>query len=410
MIVRTGEALVVLVLVALSACARPTDTADVVRWYVFRERSGAFDLAAQRCSSAEARIETVDLPSDADQQREQLVRRLAAGDPDVDVIGMDVIWTSEFARAGWLLPWEGAAANAARDGRLPATVESATDRGRLWAAPFTSNLQLLWYRKDRVPRPPRTWDEMIAAAEQLGADGKVQVQGERYEGLTVLFVSLLASAGGAVLDESGERVSLEDAPTRRALEILRRLATSSAADPALSTAREDDARLAFQAGGSSFMVNYGFVWPSIHEGAPDVARELAFARWPAIDPEQPSRPTIGGVNLGVSSRSRHPDRAFAAAACLAAPENQLVAAERGGLLPTAEAVFTSPRFRSAFPFGDVALDTLRDAVQRPKTPLYVDVSLAISRTLHPLADVDPERDVARLRERVGDALASRGLL
>jgi multiple sugar transport system substrate-binding protein len=42
----------------------------------------------------------VPLPADADQQREQIVRRLAARDSDIDVIGMDVIWTGEFATAG----------------------------------------------------------------------------------------------------------------------------------------------------------------------------------------------------------------------------------------------------------------------------------------------------------------------
>jgi multiple sugar transport system substrate-binding protein len=29
-----------------------------------------------------------------------LVHRLAAADPDIDIIGMDVIWTAEFAEAG----------------------------------------------------------------------------------------------------------------------------------------------------------------------------------------------------------------------------------------------------------------------------------------------------------------------
>src|SRR5687767_4264554 len=104
---REGEAWIALIAAfALAACSSGRSP-DVIRWYVFRERSGAFDLAAERCSSPRAQIEIVALPADADQQREQLVRRLAAGDPDLDVLGMDVIWTAEFARAGWILPWQG---------------------------------------------------------------------------------------------------------------------------------------------------------------------------------------------------------------------------------------------------------------------------------------------------------------
>ena len=125
---------------------------------------------------------------------------------------------------------------------------------------------------------------MIALAERLGEHGTIQAQGERYEGLTVFFVSLLASAGGSVLTADGGEVSLEDEPTRRALSVMRHLATSRAADPSLPTTREDQARLAFETGESSFMVNYTFVWPSAKSNAPKVAAQMAWARWPASGP------------------------------------------------------------------------------------------------------------------------------
>jgi multiple sugar transport system substrate-binding protein len=104
----------------LPGCSERVPETPRLRWYVFDEPSGAFAQAAQRCTgSAQGRyrIELAPLPTDADQQREQLVRRLAAGDPDIDIIGMDVIWTAEFAAAGWVLPWPDAAAQRARAGR-----------------------------------------------------------------------------------------------------------------------------------------------------------------------------------------------------------------------------------------------------------------------------------------------------
>ena len=78
----------------------------MLHWYIFDEQSGAFAQAAQDCSDESGGRYTIKLsalPTDADQQREQLVRRLAAGDKDIDIIGMDVIWTAEFADAGWIL-------------------------------------------------------------------------------------------------------------------------------------------------------------------------------------------------------------------------------------------------------------------------------------------------------------------
>ncbi len=385
----------------------------ILRWYVFDEPSGAFDAAAERCTQAADgayRIETAALPTDADQQREQLVRRLVARDRDIDIVGMDVIWTAEFARAGWILPWKGPAATSARAGRIGATVESATYAGRLWAVPFTTNTQLLWYRTDRVDRAPRTWDEMIATAEALGRNGTIQAQGQRYEGLTVFFTSLLASAGGSVLNEDGTHVALPEEPTRRALAVMKRLATSPAADPALATNREDDARLGFESGGSTFMVNYTYVWPSARANAPDIAEHMGWARWPGVTGERPSRVTIGGINLGIGAYSRHAELAFQAAACIASADNQRLAAAKGGLPPTMVALYDEPEVRATFPFADLLRATLRDAVQRPQTPLYHDVSLAISHTLHPMRDIEPGRDVQRLREAIGRALRSEGLL
>ena len=397
----------------VAACGRHESGPPVLRWYVFNEQSGAFAAAAKACTENAGgayRVRMVPLPTSADQQRAQMVRRLAARDPDIDIVGMDVIWTAEFAAAGWIRPWSGGAAAQARAGRIPATLKSATWDGRLWAVPFTTNTQLLWYRDDRVPHPPRTWDAMIRRAEALGADGTIEAQGARYEGLTVFFISLLASAGGSVLDDAGRQVTLPEGPTRRALSIMHRLATSPAADPALATAREDDARLAFEQGGASFMLNYTYVWPSAHRNAPAVAAHMRWARWPRVDPQRPSRVTLGGINLGVGAFSRHPDLARRAAACIASRANQRRAAEQGGLPPTIAVLYDDPAVRRTFPFADALRATLADAVQRPQTPLYSDVSLAISHTLHPMRDIDPVRDVARLRAAVARALRSEGLL
>jgi multiple sugar transport system substrate-binding protein len=397
----------------LSGCSEPDSGTPVLRWYVFDEPSGAFALAAESCTEAahgRYRIQLAPLPTDADQQREQLVRRLAAGDRDIDIIGMDVIWTAEFAAAGWVLPWRGKAAEQVQSGRLASAVDSATYAEQLWAAPFTSNTQLLWYRSDRVQGPPASWDEMITRAEQLGAAGTIQAQGARYEGLTVFFVSLLASAGGSVLEPDGQTVALQEGPLHQALGVMQRLANSPAADPALSVAREDDARLAFEAGESGFMINYTFVWPSARANAPAVAAHMDWARWPAVVQGMPGRVTLGGINLGIGAHSRHPGLAFEAATCLAAEPNQRLAATRGGLPPTLVALYDDAAVRQTFPFAETLRASLRDAVQRPQTPLYADVSLAISHTLHPMRTIDPARDAVRLREAVQRALRSEGLL
>lgn len=406
-------AAIVLVLSAAGCSEEPSAHTPVLSWYIFNEPSGVFAEAARTCSSVsdgQYIIDMVTLPADADQQREQLVRRLAARDPAIDIIGMDVIWTAEFAGAGWILPWSEGRAGAVTKGRLGSAVESATFQSRLFAAPFNTNAQLLWYRTDRITSPPRTWDEMIDLAESLGEKGTIQVQGERYEGLTVFFNSLLASAGGSILDDSGDKVQLGETTSGKTLRIMQRLATSPAAPASLATSREDHSRLAFETGNSSFMVNYTYVWPSTRQNAPDVAEHMGWARWPAVLRERPSRVTLGGINLGIGSYGKHPQLAFAAASCLVSENNQRRAAIQGGLPPTVIALYRDNEVRKAFPFADILLETLENGVQRPQTPLYNDISLAISHTLHPMRSIDPERDVRRLRKKIERALHSEGLL
>ncbi|MCL7489294.1 MAG: ABC transporter substrate-binding protein [Desulfobulbaceae bacterium] len=409
-----GVALVVLLVIFAAGCVEDYDTAiPRLTWYVFDEPSGAFQQAADNCSTASAGAYAIDialLPTDADQQREQLVRRLAARDSSIDIIGMDVIWTAEFAEAGWILPWPQKARARIASGRLQPAIESATYENKLQAVPFTTNTQILWYRTDRVASPPETWEEMLGQAEALGEKGTIQAQGERYEGLTVFFTSLLASAGGAILSSDGQRVSLAAEPASRALNIMKTLALSPASDPSLATSREDQARLAFEKGDSTFMVNYTFVWPSARRNAPAVAENMGWARWPAVKKDHPSRVTIGGLNLAVGAYTSHPEFAFRAAECLASEENQRTTARLGGLPPTMIKLYDDPSVRRTFPFADTLLAALKDAVQRPRTPLYNDISLAVSRTLHPMNEIRPRKDVAKLKRSVTRALHSKGLL
>jgi multiple sugar transport system substrate-binding protein len=408
----------VVVAAALAGCGSSGKGGPpTLSWYVFNEPSGSFKSAADKCtkeSNGRYKIAVQALPTDADQQRELIVRRLAAKDSSVDIIGMDVIWTAEFAQAGWIEPWTGAMAQQATQGDLPGPLKTAQYKGKLYAAPFTSNAQMLFYRKDRVKAPPKTWDEMLAQAKQIGANGKIQVQGARYEGLTVWFNSLINSAGGTILKPDGSTVALGP-PAVKAAAIIKNLATSPAADPALENNKEDQARLGFEAGNSSFEVNYTFAWASATSAvdkAPDPAAKkkaiqfrdsIGFARWPSVDAGTPSHVTLGGINLGVGSYGKHKQLAFQAALCLRQPVNQIPASIKGGLLPTTASLFNDPQITKAFPFASILKAELADGVARPVTPYYSDISQAIQKSLHPETNIDPPNTIKDMESKLDRA-------
>ena len=392
----------------LGACGSGEEGGSkAIKWYVFAEPSGAYKEAAANCNKQAGgryQIEIVDLPTNADQQRELVVRRLAAKDSDIDIIGMDVIWTAEFAQAEWIKPLTGANATKAAAGTLEGPRKTAEYLGKLWAIPFTSNTQLLWYRKDRVPTPPKTWDEMIAMAAKLPANqNKVQVQGARYEGLTVWFNSLAASAGGrGIVSQQGQ--TLLGPPEVAAAGVMKKLATSPVASASLSNDREDQTRLAFQDGSSSFMVNYPFVYPSAKMEAPEVFENMGAAPWPSVKPGAPAKVTVGGINLGVGSYSKNPELAFQAALCLAQPANQTIAAQKGGLPPTQESLYATKPIQDAYPgFANLLRAGIDNGVPRPVSPAYSDISLAIQKSLHPEKDIDPPKAIEDLRSKLDKA-------
>ena len=102
-----------------------------------------------------------------------------------------------------------------------------------------------------------------------------------------------------------------------------------------------------------------------------------------MNADEPSRPPLGGINLGVSAYSEKPDLAFRAARCLAQPENQVVAAEKGGLPPTTESLYDDPKVKKAYPFGDLLARVDRGRRAAPGDPAYSDISLAIQKSFHP---------------------------
>ena len=265
----------------VSACGSG-DNGLVVSLYTPASETATFTAVAKRCNDelgGRFRIEQRSLPKAADDQRLQLARRLTGNDRTLDLMALDVVWTAEFAEAGWALPLAddptGQAEADATDNTLPGPLETAKWQGKLYAAPVTTNTQLLWYRADLVAPPPDTWDGMVAEATRLHAEGKpswIAVQAKQYEGLVVWFNSLLESAGGQVLSDDGKHVTLTDTPEHRAatvkaLQIIKAVATAPGADPSVTQTDEGTARLALEQGKAALEVNWPFVFASMLENA-----------------------------------------------------------------------------------------------------------------------------------------------
>ena len=412
-----GVARAVLVATGLAACSSASAGTGPVtlNYYLYPDTSGATQMAINNCDKASGgkyKISYQSLPQAADGQRQQLVRRLAARDATIDIMGLDVTWEAEFATAGWIEPWTGTYKAQAVNGTLVPALNTAIWKGKLYAVPDNTNTQLLWYRSDLVPKPPTTWAEMIADAEQLAKEGKphyIEIQGAQYEGATVWFNTMVSSAGGTVLNPDATKITL-DAAAVKALTIMKQLATSTAADPSLTVQMENQNRLQMEAGNAAFELNYPFVYPGMKADNPKLFKVFKWALYPGVNAGVLAKVTIGGIDLAVSAYSQHKDLAFQAALCLRNRENQLIGANVGGVPPTIASLYNDPKLFANYPFHADILKALQNASVRPKTPVYQVVSIDISHQISPAASINPESTLQSLKGSLNNALQSKGLV
>jgi multiple sugar transport system substrate-binding protein len=402
---------------ALAACGTASAGTGPVtlNFYFYPDSSPATQDGINNCNAQSHGKYTISyqkLPKAADGQRQQMVRRLAAHDPTMDILGLDVTWEAEFAQAGWVEPWTGTYKAEAENGTLAPALQTAMWKGQLVAVPDNTNTQLLWYRSDLVPTPPTTWAQMIADAEQLAREGKphyIEIQGAQYEGATVWFNTMVASAGGTVLNPDATNVTL-GAPAVKALSIMKQLATSPAADPSLTVQMEDQNRLAMEAGTAAFELNYPYVYPSMKADQPKLFKDFKWALYPEVTPGVPAKVTIGGTDLAVSAYSQHKALAFQAALCLRDRQNQIINLNVGGVPPTIASLYNDPVIYAGYPFHADVLQELENASVRPKTPVYQVASIAISHLVSPAAGISPTGTEKSLVSQLDDALQSKGLV
>ncbi|WP_333895012.1 ABC transporter substrate-binding protein [Mycolicibacterium gadium] len=433
----------------------------VINYYTPASEMATFTAVAKRCNEELAgrfTIQQISLPKEADAQRLQLARRLTGNDKTLDVMALDVVWTAEFAEAGWALPLSedpsGKAEQDATTDTLPGPLETAKWQDKLYAAPVTTNTQLLWYRADLMNDPPATWDAMVAEATRLHAEGKpswIAVQAKQYEGLVVWFNTLLESAGGQVLSDDGKTVTLTDtdehrAATVKALEIMKAVATAPGADPSITQTDEGTARLALEQGKAALEVNWPFVLPSMLENAvkggvpflplnedPALAGSIndvgtfspsdaqfeaayeaskkvfGFANYPGVT-DEPAKVTLGGLNLAVAKTTQHRAEAFEAIRCMRSAQNQRYTSVEGGLPAVRASLYDDPTFQAKYPQYEIIREQLTNAAVRPATPVYQAVSTRISATLAPITDIDPEPMADELTVQVQKAIDGKGLI
>jgi multiple sugar transport system substrate-binding protein len=344
-------------------------------------------IARWNASHPTQKVTPIYLPDDADDQYSQLVTNLQAHSSVYDVMSLDVIWTAEFASSGWITPISPRAVPLSQF--LRPAVGTATYQGHLYAVPFTSNAELLYYRKDILAAahaaPPKTWAQLASLSASLAPRyhmGGYGGQFQAYEGLTVNFAEAVQSAGGSLLGPGDSAVTITSPQNREALEFLVSGFRQGWIPQAALGWDEEASRRAFEAGKLLFLNNWPYVYGDASQAGPGnvVAGKFGVTTLPGL--HGPGSSTLGGENLAISAYSEHQVTALAFIQYLTSEASERFILDRSALPPVWTALYSQPALVRQFPFLPVLKQAILTARPRPSLADYSQFTIAVSSAVH----------------------------
>jgi multiple sugar transport system substrate-binding protein len=326
----------------------------------------------------------IELPTDADSQREKMIQNAQTKSDAYDVLSTDVVWTSEFAANRVIIPLP--ESEFPLDQMLKPVVETTKYLGKMYAAPSTSDGGMLYYRTDLlkaagISDPPATWDELIADCKKIQAtpQGKGLAcyagQFEKYEGLTVNASEVIGGAGGEVTDANG-KPNVDTPEAAKGLDFLVNGFKQGYIPKEAITYKEEEGRASFQAGKLIFHRNWPYVY-NLANGDEGTKVKGKFAVSPLPGLDGPGASSLGGHNFGISTYSKHKKSALDFIKFMTSEDRQKKNLELASQAPTIASLYDDKALLEKYPYLPTLRDSINSAVPRPKVVAYGDASTAI---------------------------------
>ncbi|WP_028991851.1 ABC transporter substrate-binding protein [Thermoanaerobacter thermocopriae] len=356
------------------------------------------------------KVKFQELPNSTDDQHNSYVTALSAGDSSIDVLAMDIIWTPEFAAADWLLPLDDKFTEEMREKFLPGPVEAVTYNGHVWAVPRFTDAGVLYYRKDIIDTPPKTWDELIQMSkENVGKGGTkygIVFQGNQYEGLVCDALELIGSNGGSVLE--GDKVTINTPQAVAGLQYLIDLV--KIAPPGVTTYQEEEARNVFQQGEAIFMRNWPYAWSLVNGDDSPIKGKVGIAPIPKGKNGQAGTPVLGGWNLGINKYSKHPEEAWKFIEFVTSEEGQKITALEGGNLPTIKSLYQDEEVLAKNPYWADFYNAFITAKPRPVSPFYPQMSDSMQINFHKAltGEITAQQAIQNIEKDLNDIIKNEG--
>lgn len=382
-----AKLLLIIAAACAAACSQPSSSALTISGSAVGLEAELLRAQLERFNRSHPgqRVSIRVTPDAADQRHQLYVQWLNARAPEPDILQLDVVWTAEFAAAGWIAPLDRFEPDTR--GFFPAPIEAQRWNGGLFALPWFMDVGLLYWRTDLMASPPRSLDELTRIAQEARASGAVPYglvwQGARYEGLVTVFMEYLGAFGGRILDDRGG-VVVDSAVAVQALSFMCDAVSRTRIVPEAALGwQEEQSRFAFQNGQAAFMRNWPYARPLLEDrGSSGVAGRVAIAAMPGTARGR-STAALGGSVLAINAFSRRQAAAWDVLQFLLAPEQMLERARVVGQYPPRRDLYDRPELGEALHANAAVVRGILDAsIARPSTPVYTELSDLLQVSLH----------------------------
>src|SRR5688572_29329191 len=164
--IRAATPLAIAAIVAAASCARTDERVLTVSGSAVGPEGVLLRAQIERFRQSHPSLTVVVriTPDAADQRHQLYVQWLNARAADPDLLQLDIIWTAEFAAAGWIASLE--QFRPPVDEFFAAAVAAGRWAGVLYALPWFVDVGMLYRRTDLVPRPPRDLADLAQLAKR----------------------------------------------------------------------------------------------------------------------------------------------------------------------------------------------------------------------------------------------------
>lgn len=311
---------------------------------------------------------------------QSLITDLTSGASTPDVITSDVVWPATFASAGWIMPLNKFHPNLSKF--FPGMVQASKYKGKLYAMPWFINVEGLYYRKDLVPTPPKTFSQLAADARAVmakhpGMTG-LAFEGNKYEGAVTVFQDVSGGFGGKFLNSKGQPV-LNSSQNIAALTWLKNAITSGLSPTSVTGWEEGNVQKVFLSGDAVFSTNWPYISPLAEASGSPVKGKVAFAPPPTNGSGHPTA-SLGGDVLVINKHTKYPQQSWELIKFLTSASTMTKRALISGDPPARTDAYTKKLLKSA-PWFKQEEAVYKYATPRPVTPLYPQISAKIQTAL-----------------------------